>query len=278
MKKSFPLVSIVIATKNEEQNIRKCLLSLKRQFYKPIQIIVVDNNSKDKTVKVAKKYTSDVYTAGPERSTQRNFAAKKIAKGKYLLFLDSDMTVSKNMILACVMRLEKNENVAGLYIKENVVGSSFWSKVRRFERSFYDGTVIDGLRFFQRNIFLKSGGFDERLYACEDWDLDKRMKKYGRTDFISQPIYHNESKFDLKKYLDKKGYYSVNFNVYIRKWGKNDPDIRRQFGLRYRLFWVFVEEGKWKKLLWHPLLAICMLVLRILAGWKYAIIRMKVDL
>lgn len=271
-------MSVVIATKNAETHIAQCLESLKRQTYQPIEVIVVDNYSTDKTIEIAKKYTLRVYSLGPERSTQKNFGSNKIATGKYLLFLDSDMTVSKNLIRTCVAKMEQDSEIIGLYIREVVTGKSFWSRVRRFERSFYNATVIDGLRFLRRNIFIKSGGFDEKLYACEDWDLDKRIKKYGRADFISSPLFHNESKFDIKQYLDKKGYYSTNFNVYINKWGKDDPDIHRQFGPGYRLFGVFVEDGKWKKLLEDPILTVCMLFLRVLAGWKYFVIRLKVDL
>lgn len=278
MKKTDPLVSIIISTKNEEKNIVRCLDSLAHQAYSPMEIIVVDNDSSDKTKQVARRYTRRVYNVRPERSTQRNFGAKKIAKGKYLLFLDSDMTVSPDTIKTAVSRMEKDYVLVGLYISEVVTGTSFWSRVRRFERNFYDATVIDGLRFVRRDEFLKIGGFDENLYACEDWDLDKRLKKLGTVALVKNPIFHNESKFNIKKYLDKKTYYAANFNVYINKWGKNDPDIQKQFGPFYRLFGVFVEKNKWKKLVDHPILAICMLFLRILAGWKYVLIRLKVDL
>ena len=279
MKKSGnPLVSVLVTTRNSADQLETCLRSLKKQSYANVEIIVVDNNSTDNTKSIARSYTKHVYNRGPERSTQRNFAAKKVARGKYLLFLDSDMSISKSLIQVCVYNLETKKDIVGLYIRELVTGTSFWSRVRRFERSFYDATAIDGLRFLRKDIFLKSGGFDEKLYACEDWDLDKRIKKYGRVDFISTPLYHNESKFDIKKYLDKKYYYSVNFNTYIRKWGKNDPDIKKQFGPSYRLFWVFVESNKWKRIVKHPFLALCMLVLRLLASWKYILIRLKVDI
>lgn len=277
-KNSSPLVSIIIPTKNEEKTIKRCLESIIHQPYKKIEMIVVDNYSTDKTKQVTRKYTRRVYNVAPERSAQRNFGAKKIAKGKYLLFLDSDMSVSSGLIRAAVTKMEKESKIVGLYVSEIVQGRSFWSRVRRFERWFYNSTVVDGLRFMRRDAFLKTGGFDEDLYACEDWDMDKRMKKLGKVAFIKASIFHHELKFNIKNYLDKKYYYSANFNVYINKWGKDDPDIRKQFGPGYRLFWVFVEDGKWKRLVQHPWLAVCMLFLRLLASWKYILIRLKVDL
>ncbi len=56
MKKN-PLVSVTITTKNEEKNIENCLKSILEQSYKNIEIIVVDNNSTDKTKEIALKYT-----------------------------------------------------------------------------------------------------------------------------------------------------------------------------------------------------------------------------
>ena len=94
----------------------------------------------------------------------------------------------------------------------------------------------------------------------------RRLKKLGKFDIIKSPLYHNESEFSLTKYLAKKEYYSKNLDAYIAKWGKNDPDIKKQFGFSYRFFGVFIENGKWKKLVRHPILACGMYFLRILVG------------
>ena len=84
----LPEVSVIITTKNEEENIEKCLESVITQRYslKKIEIIVVDNNSTDETKKRVLKYTDKVYNFGPERSAQRNFGARK-ANGRYILYL-----------------------------------------------------------------------------------------------------------------------------------------------------------------------------------------------
>ena len=68
MKKRLPLVSVVITTKNEEKNIDNCLESIKLQTYPQdrIEIIVVDNNSSDKTKEIARRYTNNVLNCGPE--------------------------------------------------------------------------------------------------------------------------------------------------------------------------------------------------------------------
>src|SRR5690242_13999566 len=95
------LVSVIVPTKNSQHFLDACLRSIKNQSYKNIELIVVDNNSTDKTKNIAKKYTKRVYNKGPERSAQRNFGAS-VSKGAYVVFIDSDMQLTKNVIKNCV--------------------------------------------------------------------------------------------------------------------------------------------------------------------------------
>lgn len=193
----------------------------------------------------------------------------EISKGEWFIYLDADMALGENAVKECIEKATENKNIIALYIPEIVAGKRFFSKVRRFERGFYDGTAIDAVRFIKKDKFLEAGGFDEKMYACEDWDLDKRIKRLGKFGIIKSPLFHNEEEFSLKKYLAKKGYYSKNLDVFIEKWGKNDPDVKKQFGFCYRFFGVFIENGKWKKLLRHPILAAGMYFLRFLVGIKF---------
>jgi glycosyltransferase involved in cell wall biosynthesis len=258
--KNDPMVSVIITTKNEDKNIENCLRSIKNQTFKNIELIVVDNFSKDKTAEIAKKYTAKVYSKGPERSSQRNFGAK-VANGEYLLYLDADMILSPNVIEDCLKKCER-DRIDALYIPERIVGEGFWIKVRDFERSFYTGTVVDAVRFIRKDLFEKVEGFDESLVGPEDWDFDRRIRKIGRTGIINTAIYHNEGRFNMKNYLKKKNYYADGIKNYIGKWGPNDSETTKQIGALYRLIGVFVEKGKWKKLIRHPLFSIAMYKLR----------------
>lgn len=267
-----PLVSIVITTKNEEKNIANCLQSIRNQSYPNIEIIIVDNFSNDKTLETIHSFKISnlklkIYEYGPERSAQRNFGAYK-SLGKYYLYLDADMILSSNVIKECVNKFQ-DKSLAGLYIPEIIQGNSFWNKVRKFERSFYNQTAIDCVRFVPLAIFKKIKGFDETMSGPEDWDFDKKIRQFGQVTIIKSPIYHNESNFDLKKYLQKKSYYSLSFNRYIKKWGKNDPDVKKQFSPLYRFVGVFIENGKWKKLIRHPILTLGMYYLRFLIGLRF---------
>lgn len=298
-RSELPLVSVVITTKNEEKNIRNCLESIKAQSWSKIETIVVDNSSTDQTQQIAAEYTPNVYTKGPERSAQRNYGMIDKAEGEYVIYIDADMILAPNLIEACVRHIQETGAI-GLHIPEIVLGKNYFSRVRRFERGFYDGTPVDGARFFNRTTFIKAGGFDEPLFlkgSGEDWDIDKLVRKYGSITLLPrhnaqladhawplqgfvaargvhhQPdytgIYHNEAEFLLLPYLKKKSYYSLGFDGYINKWGKDDPDIRCQFGLAYRFWTVFTEHGKWKLLLTRPDLGAGMYFLRFCVGFVY---------
>ena len=266
-KSKVPLVSVIITTKNEEKNIVNCLQSIKKQAFKNIEVILVDNFSKDNTVKLGKNYTSLIYLKGNERSTQRNYGVQ-IAQGKYVFYLDADMILSRNLIAECVNICENNLADA-LYVPERIIGTGFWIKVRDFERSFYSGTIIDAVRFIPRELFLHVGGFDESLIGPEDWDFDRKIRAIARTSAVLSPLYHNEGQFRIKRYLKKKEYYTDGIQNYIEKWGIKDPETLRQVGISYRIFGVFVENGKWKRLLRHPVQATAMYCLRLLVAIKY---------
>ncbi len=300
MTDTLPLVSVVVTTKNEEKNIETCIKSILEQSYSKakIEIIVVDNKSTDKTQELAQKYTDKVFTKGPERSAQRNYGLLEKSAGEYLLYLDADMILAPGIIEACVKSISEPNTVA-LHISEMVLGKKYFSKVRRFERSFYDGTAIDGARFFKKESLKKVGGFDESMSGPEDWDLDKKLKQLGTIGMLNKKlasgtytgwplaefvnargvnpvdcgnvIFHNESEFNVKKYITKKGYYAKSFDGYIAKWGKNDPDIVKQLGMPYRFFGVFLENGKWKKLIARPDMAFGMYFLRFLVGLSFVL-------
>ena len=302
-------VSVVITTRNESRNIGNCLESIKAQSYPPelVEIIVVDNASTDDTKAIAAKYTDKILDKGPERSAQRNFGFTQ-ASGELFMFLDADMILSATVIERSVAKLRR-DGLCALYIPEIVLGKGFFPTVRRFERSFYDGTVIDCVRIFTREAFEATGGFDESLTGPEDWDFDKLIRAHCRVGVLSEYdfdrvdayvqtlpdsdftprltgyelfsrddtplLFHNEAAFDLWRYLTKKTYYGGSFEAYMAKWPKDDPDLARQFGAPYRFFGVFLENGRWRRLISHPRLAFGMYLLRFLVGFMFILGKLK---
>jgi glycosyltransferase involved in cell wall biosynthesis len=270
------LVSVIITTKNEQAVIGRLLESIKMQSYPKIEVIVVDNKSADRTKQIAKKYTKLVYNAGPERSAQRNYGAKK-AKGDFLFFLDADMELSKNVVAQGVRAIVRSNKIGMIVVPEISIAQKYWEKVKAFERSFYNESgddKIDAARFFKREVFTKVGGYDENITGPEDWDLPEEIRLKGyRSARIKAPIYHHERIDSIWELAKKKYYYGLRAHTYMSKHKVSVMDAKTIYILRP----VFYQ--KWRKLLQQPQLSIsmfCMLMIeQFFGGWGYLSGRLK---
>lgn len=268
------LLSVVVPTKNEARNIAACLACFDAARAEGwCEWIVVDNASGDGTADIARAAGARVFEQGPERSAQRNRGWQESA-GRFVAFLDADMRMPPETLAEIRRRISAADAPEALYVRETRVGASWWIRVRNFERSFYDGTCIDALRIFSRSLLEKTGGYDPDITGFEDWDLDIRCAAAGaRTEITAGALLHDEGAFTWRRHLRKKDYYAGFANRYVAKWGADHPALRRQLGLRYRFLGVFTENGKWKRVLRHPVLFTCVLFDRLLVGFAYVFAR-----
>ena len=105
---SFPLVSVLIPLYNAEQYIEDTIIRLKKQTYPNIEVIIVDDHSTDKSLKIAQKYVSEqvhVYV-NPKKggNSARNYAFLQ-SRGEYVKFIDADDFCSDNMIKSQMERI-----------------------------------------------------------------------------------------------------------------------------------------------------------------------------
>ncbi|MEK7165438.1 MAG: glycosyltransferase [Patescibacteria group bacterium] len=209
-----PLVSIIVATKNEQARLPHLCLSIAKQNYTNIETIIVDNYSTDDTLILAKRFTQKVYLHGTERSQQRNYGAKK-SEGKYLLYLDADMELHPGTVGECIEVISR-QNSQALIIPETNNGTNFFSRIKRLEKKLYlNESSIESPRFFSKKIFMQVGGYDERLIAGEDWDLGKRVSIQGKISRINRPLVHNENSFFRE--IEHKLYYTKHIAKYHKK-------------------------------------------------------------
>lgn len=215
-----PKVSVIVTTKNEEENIKNFCESVKNQSYKNLELIVVDNNSTDKTVEIAKEYTGKVYNVGPERSAQRNYGIE-IAEGDYVLIADADMILTENVVRECVEYMLKDPNIKAIVIPEKSVGNNYWGKCKSLEREFYflaGDEKIEAARFFCKQALDEVGYYDISITGGEDWELSERvLAKYPNKARTKSYIIHNEGNLNLIKLLKKKYYYAKGFSAYTKK-------------------------------------------------------------
>lgn len=267
-------LSVVISTRNEAANIANCIRAFDA-FRSDVEIIVVDNRSTDDTKAIAAALGATVLDKGPERSAQRNLGWQT-ARADWVIVLDADMILPTETIEEILARVsgESADGLKAYWIPEVRTGRGLRTKARNFERSFYDGTCIDALRLFHRSVLEATGGYDETLIAGgEDWELDIRILATGaKCAVLKHHLIHNEKQLTLKRTLEKKLYYTKSMVEYQAKW-KGHPALKRQFGLWYRYFGVFFENGKWRKLIRHPILAFVMYCERVAVGVVYLINR-----
>jgi len=253
-----PLISVIIPTKNSSKFLEECLQSVKNQTYKNIEIIVVDNNSTDRTKEIAGKYTDKVFTKGPERSAQRNFGLKNSA-GEYVVFVDSDMQLTPRVTEACMEEINRDRAIKGIKIPEESFGVGFWAKCKKLEKSFYnDVDWMQGARFFEKGVVTEAGGYDENMISGEDWDLSQRIENKHKNAKIKELILHNEGEIDLFQTVKKKYYYAKHFAKYAKK-EHNKGSTQNQTSIisRYKLFLT-----QPKKLFKDPLVGLEMLFMK----------------
>lgn len=223
--------------------------------------VVVPNHGRDLSVLKASIPAGVEFievNLGLERSRQRNIGISK-ATGDVILWLDSDQSLSPYLI----QEIEHMMAIGfrALYIPEVIVAKSFFGKIRAFERTFYTGTPVDVPRAVRKVICPI---FDETLHGPEDADFGQMIKR--RTNLIGtteRVLYHHDD-ISPMEYFRKKSYYAKSMKRYREKW-PNDECL----DFKYRCFTVFVEKGKWKKILRHPILFMGIVLIVIARGFIY---------
>jgi glycosyltransferase involved in cell wall biosynthesis len=196
-----PKVSVIVPTSDSERTISKCLESVGNQSYSNHETIIADNFSHDNTVNIAKGFGAIIMQRKCNPAAARNVGVA-ISTGQYVLFLDSDQVLSKNVIEECVEKSLAND--AGMVrILEVFVGKGFWSQCSAVWKNSYRKVdqvhrlrrdILRGIpRFFQKERLVQAGMFSPRLLWGEDYDLYERMIKMGIKEVMCESeLYHFE--------------------------------------------------------------------------------------
>jgi len=248
---SKPLVSVIVPTYNSTQFLEACLQSITDQTYKNIELIVVDNNSKDDTKAIAKRYTDKVYNRGPERSAQVNYGVE-MAKGEYVYKVDSDFVLEPTVIDECITEIQKGFDAIVVHNSPDV-RVSWIAKIRKFEVDMYKYHLThSSARFVKKDVYLAIGGFNSAITAGEDYDFQNKLNRQGyKTGFIHAEALHlgEPRKFwpHMKKYYE----YGKDFVHYKNE---NSAESKSQIG-----FLRSVYGKNYRKFASRPLLAVSFL-------------------
>jgi cellulose synthase/poly-beta-1,6-N-acetylglucosamine synthase-like glycosyltransferase len=184
---SAPRVSIIVATRNNEQTINECLGAIFELNYPKdfLEVIVVDGCSTDATVEIAEKYPVKVVSAPLNAPAAYNHALKMI-NNEVLGFIDSDAKVEKEWLNKLVAYLD-DPQVAGVsgnietWNTENhwarSIGYDLKNRYARLKK--YVVRVATMNLLMKKSVIEEVGGFDENLPSQYDTDLGFRITSRG---------------------------------------------------------------------------------------------------
>ena len=188
---SNPLVSIIVRTKNEDFWIGKCLNEIYNQKYKNFEVILVDNNSKDKTISIVRKnfpkvkivnYKSKVFFPGKAL----NLGINK-SKGRLIAMISGHCIPKNNDWLKNLVRNFNNSNVIACYGRQEPSDISEPNDVRDLTYLFgLDKKIQTKDPFFHnansmiRKSIWKKNKFDEMIKHIEDRLWASEVLKKGK--------------------------------------------------------------------------------------------------
>lgn len=188
------MISAVVLTKNEEENIRECLKTLRWCN----EVIVIDDESEDKTCQIAQKLGAKVFTRSLKDNFagQRNFGLRK-AKNKWILFVDADERIPPKLETE-IKRTIKEEKFVGFYLRRE---DFIWGR-----RLKYGETAnVRLLRLGQKG----AGEWQRRVH--ETWEIQ------GRVGELKEPLFHYPHP-TMSKFLEEINFFtSLNAAEFLRE-------------------------------------------------------------
>ncbi len=211
-----PLVSVVVTVRNEERHLAQLLDSLAAQDG-PLEVVVVDSESRDATVAIAESYARRapglvrLFEQPGSRGIGRNRGVRE-ARGEYVAFIDGDCFADSGWLRAVRAGLAAAPVVAG---RTEVVGRSAYGHLERVElfQSGYDVTYPSCNLAYRRSLFESLGGFDPRFITAEDIDLNLRAVRSGASiQYRADAIVYHHMRSTFVRFL-----YQAFWNGYGRK-------------------------------------------------------------
>jgi glycosyltransferase involved in cell wall biosynthesis len=235
-----------MCVRNIEKYIGSCIKSVLDQTFTDFEIVVVDDNSNDKTRRIIEnfedervRYFRNEKLLGISKSRNRTL---KYAKGEYVFFTDGDCIVSKDWIEQGLKFLKDSDS-------DGVEGQIYYVS-KEYKPTFCDhtyprgeGNFSTGSIAYKKSIVEMVGGFDEMYNYFEDRDLGFRILKCGKIDFNPKMIVYVQKEIVTPKGLIKHAPIIEN-RVYLFK----------RFHDKELVLWRIVDPWNFAKIICPPLL------------------------
>jgi glycosyltransferase involved in cell wall biosynthesis len=185
----------------------RCLRSVANQTYKDYEIVVVDGHSKDRTVQIARKYADRImYDEGKGAGAARNLVVKKL-KSDIIVFTDGDTVVPKDWL----EKIDRNFREKGLValggvilplekgVMDELMFRIFSDIAYKITQNFGFYQLSGSNSAFLRKVYLKAGGYNEKLAMLDDLDAGLRMSRHGKTRVDPDLIVHSSARRQRQK-------------------------------------------------------------------------------
>jgi len=224
----MPLVSIIIPIFNREEIIEKTLKKLREQIYRPLEVIIVDDASTDKTVQKINKfiqnfheekfkinlYINEVNKGG---CYSRNYGILH-SKGKYIQFLDSDDFLNPIKISDQVTSLEKSKGFLAVsdyqYIKNDQIIKKCRNDGNLFKRVSLGWSIYTSSPLIKAALIKNNLKWNEKILFLQDKDfLFKVLMLAGKYNYLpgftSNYVQHDNNQIsDLYK-IKKPQFFTI---------------------------------------------------------------------
>lgn len=224
------LVSIIVPVYNSEEYLEKCIDSIINQTYKNLEIILINDGSKDKSIDICKKYENKdsrikiIDKKNEGAAATRNLGID-VSKGEYIMFVDSDDYIDKKLVEASIIQNQKNDYDVVI------------SKVELFDDKYietycyYENDLIVTEKIKEeliKSIFLDN---KENKFTHIEGPVAKLIKKDFITKnnirFNTKLIYGEDLVFSLEIYTKTSNIFFVNKFLYFYR--KNENSVTHSF-------------------------------------------------
>lgn len=186
------LVSIVIANYNYARFLPEAVESALAQTHPAVEVIVIDDGSRDDSLAVASRYGVTVLAQENQGVCAARNNAAAHARGKYILFLDADDTLFPDSVARLLARLQAAPPGTGYAYGQM---EYFDTRTGLFPSREFDAQALARDNYIcvttliRKDAFDQVGGFDRGFTLREDWELYIRLLHAGfRGAFLAEPI------------------------------------------------------------------------------------------
>lgn len=230
--KEHPKISVVIPAYNEEKYISEGLESLSKQSISKdtFEVIVVDNNSTDKTAEISDSFGVRLIGCQTQGVSAARATGSSTANGDIIVGTDADTIVAPDWLERILAHFTEDENLLGLtgptYFHDTnfLLSKAAYIGFDIFQRFNFliNRPAFSGFNFaVRKDAYLSVGGFNPQLPSAEDIDLSLRLAKIGRVEYVPDVIVYTSARRLTK---DPVGFFRHNLKNYLLMLQKKTPE------------------------------------------------------